>query len=235
MIAKRKLQGILSLSAASIALSQSISLKGQQLDRSLVGSGEALNTQNTPKTSNLILAPVHHEELVRLYAGHASHASHASHSSHYSGTSGGYDNSTPSIPTTPAPTAPRSQYPTYTQPKPRPVVPAAKTNSVTQTNSPGSSTNQADVTSATNASPREVTAKTNTELIDFLKKRAAEGSPDAQYALADYYLKGRDGVKQDVEAAKLLLEMSASQGNTFAKERLEELQTGAKDSGKSDK
>ena len=104
-----------------------------------------------------------------------------------------------------------------------------------QAESSESSTNQANASSATNAVAREVTTTNDPGIVAFLKKRAAEGSPDAQYALADYYLKGRDGVKQDVAAAKLLLEMSASQGNTFAKERLEELQTGAKDSGKSDK
>jgi TPR repeat protein len=232
MAQKHKLQGILSLSAASIALSQSISVKGQQLDQSPVGSGEALNTQNIPKARNLILAPAHHEELVRLYADHASHASHSSHASHASHYSGADD----SVPVTPAPPSP--SYTNYNQPQPKPrpqpVVPVPRTNSASQTVVLTNSTNQTKALNATNT-VTEVTNTNDTELVDFLKKRAAEGSADAQYSLAIRYLYGRDGVKKDVETAKLLLEMSAGKGNKEAKEKLEELKETTQDSEKSGK
>jgi TPR repeat protein len=114
----------------------------------------------------------------------------------------------------------------------QPVNPKPKTNSVTQAESSEGSTNRANALINTVAGE----ATTNdTGIVTFLKKRAAEGSPDAQYTLADYYIKGRDGVKQDMGKAKMLLEMSASQGNTDAKERLEELQKGSNNTGTSDK
>jgi TPR repeat protein len=87
---------------------------------------------------------------------------------------------------------------------------------------------------ATNTVTEETTT-TNTALVDFLKKRASEGSSDAQYSLAMCYLNGRDGVKKDTNNAELLLEMSAGQGNAEAKEKLTELKQAAKDSDKSDK
>ena len=228
MTEKRKLQGIISLSAASIALSQSI-MKGQQLDQSLVGSDGASNTRNAPKTSNLILAPAHHEELVRLYADHASHASHSSHASHYSG-SGGSDYSAPVTPVTPSPATPNYSQP-QPQPRPRPVAPVPQTNSASQTAVLANPTNQANALNPTNNVTEETTTN-DTELVDFLKKRAAAGSADAQYSLAICYLYGRDGVKKDPEAANLLLEMSAGQGNTEAKAKLEELKEVSKDSEK---
>ena len=312
MTEKRKLQGIISLSSASMALLQStVSANGDQTDKSSIDLKNALNERIAAKTDQLTLAPVHHEELIRLYAGHSSHASH---SSHVSGSSGAYD-STPSVPVAPAVTQPTYVQPQSTNEPPltpeqieavkakaaadknaneekalkynqeladkgdsygllrmgeryrdgygvpkdlakardyfteavaagsssaadelsqlgQPVIPKPKMNSVTQAEASESSTNRANALANTVAG--EATTD-DTGIVAFLKKRAAEGSPDAQYALAEYYIKGRDGVKQDVEKAKLLLEMSASQGNTYAKERLEALQKGSNNTGKSDK
>lgn len=230
MTSKSKVRGIVSLSSASMALLQgTISSSGEPLNKSSVDLNNAPNGQIPSKTEKLILAPVHHEELVRLYADHSSHASHSSHSSHYSGTSGSDDSS---VAATPVPAAPPVTYPTYTQPQPSPVVSAPNTNTVTQKSA---SDNLTNTLSVTNTPAGEAVTPDKTELIAFLKKRAAEGSADAQYSLADYYLKGRDGVKQDTEAGKLLLEMSASQGNKFSKDRLEELKQEAKDSEKNGK
>ena len=58
--------------------------------------------------------------------------------------------------------------------------------------------------------------------IEFQKKRAAEGSPSAQYELGMRYLKG-DGVEKDEAAGMKLLEESARQDYTLAKKKLEEL------------
>ena len=59
--------------------------------------------------------------------------------------------------------------------------------------------------------------------IEFQKKRAAEGSPSAQYELGLRYLRG-DGVDKDETAGMKLLEQSARQDYTLAKKKLEELQ-----------
>ena len=58
--------------------------------------------------------------------------------------------------------------------------------------------------------------------IEFQKKRAAEGSPSAQYELGLRYLNG-DGLEKDEAAGMKLLEESAKQDYTLAKRRLEEL------------
>ena len=58
--------------------------------------------------------------------------------------------------------------------------------------------------------------------IEFQKKRAAEGSPSAQYELGLRYLKG-DGVDKDEAAGMKLLEESAKQDYTLAKKKIEEL------------
>jgi len=58
--------------------------------------------------------------------------------------------------------------------------------------------------------------------IEFQKKRAAEGSPSAQYELGLRYLKG-DGVDKDEAAGMKLLEQSAKQDYTLAKKKIEEL------------
>lgn len=222
MTENRKFHGILTLSAASIALSQSISANSQPLDQVVVGSTDLLNSSTGPKIANLVLAPAHHEELIRLYADHASHASHSSHASHVSH----YSGSDYSAPATPAPA-----YPSYSQPQPQPqpapksVPPAPKTNSVNQAIAPVDSANLTNKTSSLNATNavNEETVETDTALVDFLKKRSAEGSADAQYSLGICYLNGQNGVKKDEGTAKLLLEMSASRGNAEAKEKLEEL------------
>ena len=58
--------------------------------------------------------------------------------------------------------------------------------------------------------------------IEFQKKRAAEGSPSAQYELGLRYLNG-DGLDKDEGAGMKLLEESAKQDYTLAKRKLEEL------------
>jgi hypothetical protein len=67
MTEKRKLQGIISLSSATMALLQStVSATGEQLDKSFVDLNNGLNERVATKTDKLIIAPVHHEELVQL-------------------------------------------------------------------------------------------------------------------------------------------------------------------------
>ncbi len=58
--------------------------------------------------------------------------------------------------------------------------------------------------------------------VEFQKKRAAEGSPSAQYELGVRYLTG-DGVETDEAAGLKLLEESAKQDYTLAKKKLEEI------------
>lgn len=209
-----KLHGILSLSAASIAFLQSaVFTKGESLAPS-VDLSKTLNIKNSQKTDRLILAPAYKEQLLKLYVSHASHASHASHSSHYSG-SGDYsspsDASTDSVPSTPPVTQPPS-------PRPRPVRPASKTDSVAQTN----------VLSVTNA-PNSKETVTNELSVAILQKRASEGSADAQLSLALCYLYGTDGIKQNREKAKALLELSVVQGNASAKSHLDQIEQDEKE------
>ena|SRR5438477_2531025 len=63
--------------------------------------------------------------------------------------------------------------------------------------------------------------------IEFQKKRAAEGSPSAQYELGLRYLSG-DGVEQDEAAGRKWLEDSAKQDYTPAKKKLDELKDSKK-------
>jgi len=192
-----KVHGVLSLSAASLALFQSItSVEGKPTDQEKISAPE---NSLVSKTDHLILAPPHQEKLLQLYAGHSSHASH---SSHMSGAG-----STVDTPSYVAPTPPPQ---TYVQPAPKPVVQPVVatppivtvpfTNSVT-------ATNQADAPSSE---------------VDWLKKQAAEGSSQAQFALAMFYLNGTHGVEKNTEKGKMLLELAAVQGNELAKKRLEE-------------
>ena len=58
--------------------------------------------------------------------------------------------------------------------------------------------------------------------IEFQKKRAAEGSPSAQYDLGMRYLKG-DGVVRDEELGRKWLEESAKNDHALARKKLEEL------------
>lgn len=213
----RKVQEILPLSAASLALLQSTFPSRADLSDPATTKdvGSELNGQFTIKTDHLLLAPPHHEELLKMYAGHSSHASHTSHASHYS-SAGGY--SAPAAP--PARTPNNPAYPTYptypnsVQPNPpsKPVAPSytypvtsATTNSVKPTN--------------TTTKP----IPTRDADVDFLMKRAAEGQSNAQFSLAIYYLYGTHGLPKSAENAKLLLKMSALQGNTIAQARLDEL------------
>jgi hypothetical protein len=64
----------------------------------------------------------------------------------------------------------------------------------------------------------EVVQKT----IEFQKKRAAEGSPSAQYELGLRYLNG-DGLEKDEKEGRKLLEESAKNGSSLAKKKIEEL------------
>jgi len=208
---KYNFRGILSLSAASVALLQSTPLARGELSESLNDSQSTPNGQITSKTEKLLLAPPQHDAMLKLYAGHSSHASH---SSHVSG-AGGY--STPATPVVPyyvpsaPPVAPPAR-PVIPQPKPTPIAPV-------KTAAPQVSTN---TTSSTNVLSSEDVAK-NKEHLESLTKKAAEGSDYAQYSLGICYLYGSDGAERNVDKAKMLLELSAIQGNAFAKERLAEL------------
>ncbi len=199
---------ILTLSAASAALLQSTAHASDEL---VVNSSESHTTPNGQITSNtekLLLAPPQHDAMLKLYAAHSSHSSHSSHASGMS------DYSTPAPyypPSAPPVTAPT--YPATPQPKPLPVVPLKTTTA------PSVTTNTA---SLTNALSGEDVAK-NKEHIESLTKQAAEGSAYAQYSLGICYLYGSDGAEKNVEKAKAFLELSAVQGNAFAKTKLEEL------------
>lgn len=221
MTSKDKLRGILSLSAASMALLQgSVSVKGEPTTGTTGESNGISNGQITSKTDRLILEPPHQSELLRLYAAHSSHASH---SSHVSGSGGGSYDSTPVTPYYPPST------PSVTpQPAPTPTVPPY-TNSSAQAflNTPAdTSPESTNAVSTTNTPIDEVV--TNRAHIDNLTKQAAAGSSYAQYSLGICYLYGSDGAPRNTEKAKMLLELAAVQGNAFAKDRLEELNQSAK-------
>lgn len=223
MNSKNKLHGILSLSAASMALLQSsISAKGEPTTETTGESNGVSNGQITSKTNKLILEAPHQSELLRLYADHSSHASHSSHSSHVSGADAGYYDSTPDTPNY-VPSTPPVTYQPPPQPAPTPIVPANTNSSTEATLETSTDTSSAptNAVTATNAPASEQAA--NMAHIDNLTKEAAAGSPYAQYLLGMCYLYGSDGAKKNIEKAKMLFELSAVQGNAFAKERLEEL------------
>lgn len=227
----KKLQRILPLSAASIALLQSgLSSKGELTisAHAAPDSPNKLTGEIKSQDAGLILAPAHQEQLLKMYAGHTSHASHASH---YSGTGGGY--STPSVDPAPQyPTYPAQSptSPSYVQPKAAPKIsstpvstghPISQTNSVASTNTPP------------RISPEEEAAN-----VELLKKQAAKGDSDAQFTLSLYYYYGGHGLKKSEERAEMLLELSALQGNFGATNRLNKLKSDQaekleKDSGSS--
>jgi TPR repeat protein len=68
-----------------------------------------------------------------------------------------------------------------------------------------------------------VISAANVAHIKSLKVDAARGSAYAQYTLGVCYLNGSDGVPQSMERAKMMLELSAAQGNPGAVDRLDEL------------
>jgi hypothetical protein len=205
-----KSAGILSLSAASIALLQSaVSTDAQPTKGANTGFNNAQNGQIISMTDRVILEPPFQKQLNQLYADHTSHSSHASHSSHTSGMS----DPTPSTPyyapyTAPATYPTPAVYPTAPRPQPAPVV-AAATNSI-------SATNSVDPIAARKSR------------LESLKKEAAKGSADAQYALALYYQDGYGGCEKNVEKAKMLLELSAIQGNADAQKSLDKLEPALK-------
>lgn len=65
-------------------------------------------------------------------------------------------------------------------------------------------------------------AATDKNLLEYQKKKAAEGSPNAQYSLGVRYLAG-DGVEKNKETAVKWLEKASKQGNNQATKKLEEL------------
>jgi uncharacterized protein len=72
------------------------------------------------------------------------------------------------------------------------------------------------------ADPEKAKQETIKRTVEFQKKRAAKGSPSAQYELGLRYLTG-DGVEKDEKAGMKLLEGSAKQDYTLAKRKLEAL------------
>jgi TPR repeat protein len=68
------------------------------------------------------------------------------------------------------------------------------------------------------AKKEEVLRKT----IEFQKKRAAEGSPSAQYELGLRYLHG-DGLEKNEAEGRKWIEKSAKKDYSLAKKKLEEL------------
>jgi TPR repeat protein len=218
MTFQNKFNGIMSLSAATMALLAANSSKGNSADMEIrnlpkdADGGELLS-----KTSNLLLAPSLQEKLHALYLQHSSHSSHVSHSSHYSGAGGGgsdyYVAPTPYVPP-----APVTVYPSTPQPRPAPVLPAPATNAAPQTN-------------RTNTNAIAKTVPTKAEILESIKKRAAEGSANDQCLLGLFYLHGDYGVEANVEKAKMLFELAAIQGDATAKKHLAELQQQEKDAG----
>lgn len=219
------LRKIISLSAASMALLQSVSMVGSQPSQN--ASPEWDNTSKDElraKTDRLMLqTPTEKQPL--LYADHSSHSSHDSHSSHYSGTTD--DSGDSSDYSTPAPT-----YPAYTPPPPPPTPPPAPapqatnaseeevrealfpgmTNDVTGTNDMTGTNSIADANAAADAAD-----------IELLTKAAAQGSEQAQLALGIDYRDGLKGLPKNIERAKMLFEMSAIQGDTDGKLLLDDL------------
>ena len=197
---EEKKLGILTLSAATAALLQSsICAESKPTTEGTDNPSGASIAQVSANTNGLILDVPDQKELLRLYADHSSHASH---SSHVSGMGG--DDSypapyypppvTPVYPSTPPPVAPAAT-----------ITPAAPAASVTRTN---------DISAE---------AAANAVHIKTLTEEAATGSAYAQYSLGICYLYGSDGVKPNIDRAKMLLELSAVQGNDYAKQKLAEL------------
>ena len=213
MTLQKKFNGIMSLSAATMALLGVNSSKGNPADKESqmlpkdADSGELLS-----ETSNLLLAPSLQEKLHALYMQHSSHSSHVSHSSHYSGAGAGdggyYVAPTPYVPPPAAPV-----YPSAPRPQPAPV-----TNAPPQTN-----------IASTNVVAK--TVRTKAEILESIKKRAAEGSANDQCLLGLFYLHGDYGVEANVEKAKMLFELAAIQGDATAKKYLSELQQQEKEAG----
>lgn len=106
----------------------------------------------------------------------------------------------PSQPGVPAPTPP--------PPPARPVAPVPHPQAVVTNVVPEKTQEQKD----------ELLRKT----VEFQKKRAEAGAPSAQYDLGMRYLKG-DGVEKDLDLAKKWLNASATNGNSQAIKKLEEL------------
>lgn len=65
------------------------------------------------------------------------------------------------------------------------------------------------------------------KIVEFQKRRAAEGYATAQYDLGVRYLKG-DGVEKNPEEARKWLEAAAKQGNSMATQKLAELEKAKK-------
>jgi hypothetical protein len=208
-----RFQKILSLSVASMALLQSANIARSQPSQNISGtSGITPKDELSTKTDSLILEPPHQKELFQLYADHTSHASHVSH---YSGTTdaGGYDDSTtvaPSQPVSPTPPPAPPPAPAYVPPPPT-FVPE-------NTNAPSVSTNAV----ATTNSVADANSVANSVDIQLLTKAAAQGSADAQLALGIDYKNGANGLPKNAERAKMLLELSAIQGNSYAQLLLDE-------------
>src|SRR5262249_23555133 len=96
--------------------------------------------------------------------------------------------------------------------KPAPAQPAA----------PATATNLAVPTPPPPADPEKAKQETLKRTIEFLKKRVTEGSPSGEYELGLHYLKG-EGVEKDEAKGRELLEQSAKNDYTLAKNKLEEL------------
>jgi len=228
-----KLKNLLSLSAASVAFFQGAVSAPANIPPAVVDRKEVIKEYPTLTTDKLVLTPATASTV--QYAGHRSHSSHrshASHRSHYSGsTGGGY--------VAQAPSSPPPTYYYSTPPAPRVAAPAARPVAVVpqkpQVSTFGlpsgtANTNLGGVeqvipVSAVNTNTNQVTVvddSLTTKIIEFQKKRAAEGSPSAQFSLGVRYLNG-DGVERNLEKGKVLLEMSAEQGNQQAKEKLKEV------------
>lgn len=78
------------------------------------------------------------------------------------------------------------------------------------------------ITNNTPEKTAEQKAKILQKTIEFQKKRAEEGAPTAQYDLGMRYLNG-DGVEKDSELGQKWLSAAATNGNTQAIRKLEEL------------
>jgi hypothetical protein len=218
MNAKSNVPGILSLSAASMALLQTtINSEGKPTSEAPILANAIPTPEVSAKTAHLLLAPVDQDQLNRMYAGHSSHASHASH---YSSAGGGYSAPVaprvPSggdyVPSSPAPARPASP--------PYPLSPPVTANSQ-QVAVPISVTETNDLSVTNTAADKKPMQAADD--IQRLKRFAAKGNSDAQYSLGMRYLKGSDGLEKDLKMASMLFEFAALQGDPDAKAKLEEL------------
>jgi len=91
----------------------------------------------------------------------------------------------------------------------------------------GTGTGTRSATGAPKPQPKPSSHATKQKVVEFQRKRAAEGSASAQYDLGLRHLNG-DGVEKDEAAARSWLQKAAAGGNSQAVKKLKELDASSK-------